>query len=61
MSYILIIPAVWVLIGIMTWVSWLRDRKKYPPTLIPVSELADSHDIYRRYEPYNHYDDTQYN
>lgn len=60
MNYVLLIPAVWAVIGVLTWVSWYRDRKKYPPIPLIVSMSADPDNIYLRHEPYNRYDNTQY-
>lgn len=59
MNTLLLIPLVWVVIGILTWVSWRRHTTKYPKAPLTVSP-TDSDNIYTRYEQYNRYDNTQY-
>ena len=61
MNYVLIIPAVWVLLGTITLVGHYRDLKKYPPVTSQTPVVSDPSDIYLKYEPYNRYENTQYN
>lgn len=61
MNYALLIPAVWAVLGVLTWVSWYSHKKKYPPIELIVPMSADPSDIYLKHEPYNRYNNTQYN